>query len=326
MTTTLVNTFGLNISSKQVVELTNEQQLQQIDAKQNYFIVGGGSNLLFVNSPQEIILLPRFRGIYEKKRTPSHSYIKVGSGEEWDDVVTQTLAMKAYGMENLSAIPGTAGGATVQNIGAYGRELSEFIEEVEGFDICNASPKTWTNEECNYAYRNSLFKQQPNKYLITRITLKLPTTPQANTLYKGLAETLQSNDIETPSPQDVREAVIALRQSKLPQPSQLGSAGSFFKNPILPTKQYERLKQTYPSLTSFPDKEGVKIPAAWLIEQCGWKGYRKGDAGVYSRQALVLVNHGKATGREIWDLAQEIIRSVQEKFDITLSPEVIIVK
>jgi len=249
--------------------------------------------------------------------------IRAGAGVSWHGLVMWSLQEGLSGLENLALIPGTAGASPIQNIGAYGAQVGEFIQTVEAWDC---QEKTWVrldNEQCGFAYRDSVFKQQPDRYLITAIELKLPLLHDLRMGYAGIREELQAQGVELPSAVDVANAVIAIRRRKLPDPDVLGNAGSFFKNPVLPLEQVEVLLQHFPELPVFPaDRDDRrKVSAAWMIESCGWKGFREGDAGVAPSHALVLVNHGNATGTELLALARRISASVLEKFGVPIEPE-----
>jgi len=254
-------------------------------------------------------------------------------GEIWNDFVLFAVNHGYWGVENLSLIPGTVGAAPMQNIGAYGAELNDTLENVEAYEVENNSEskkKIFTKEDCALGYRESVFKNKlKGKYFISAVTFKLSKKPKINTSYKILANYLEENKIEVRSPKDISEAVASIRRSKLPDPKILGNAGSFFKNVFAEKNKLEELLKTYPGMPSFEEDEMIKIPAGWLIEQCGprqgeasWKGYRIGNVGVHEKQALVLVNYGEATGLEVLDLAKKIIASVKDKFDLELTPEV----
>jgi len=252
--------------------------------------------------------------------------VEVGAGENWHQLVMHSVEKGWGGIENLSLIPGSVGAAPIQNIGAYGVELDQVFVSLEAMAIETGETKTFNKKECQFAYRDSIFKNSlKGKYVITSVTLRLQKNPVINTSYSALAEKLKEEGVENPDIEDVSKAVIGVRQSKLPDPAEIGNTGSFFKNPIISQKQYTKLKQQYPDIPHYPAGDEVKIPAAWLIDQCGWKGKRFGDAGVHKMQALVIVNYGMATGKEIWHLAQRIRNSVKEKFGVSLTSEVNVV-
>ncbi|HZI23834.1 MAG TPA: UDP-N-acetylmuramate dehydrogenase [Chryseolinea sp.] len=251
--------------------------------------------------------------------------MKVGAGENWHQFVLYCVERNWGGVENLSLIPGTVGAAPIQNIGAYGVEIKNIITSVEAMEIDSGEIKTFSNSECNFGYRDSIFKQnEKNKYLISSITLILTRrNHHFNTSYGAIEETLKQQGISHPTVKSISDAVIQIRRSKLPDPQVVGNAGSFFKNPTIDNKLYEFIKKDYPSFPSYPSANGlVKIPAGWLIEQCGWKGKTFDQIGVHKNQALVLVNYGGGEGKRIWQLALDIKASVQQKFNITLQPEV----
>jgi UDP-N-acetylmuramate dehydrogenase len=241
----------------------------------------------------------------------------------WHDFVLWTLSRGLCGLENLALIPGTVGAAPIQNIGAYGVEVRERIHAVEAFDRSNGAMARLDNAACNFAYRDSLFKRDPERYVVTAVEFALPRTPSLRVDYAGLGEELAAMGVSDPTPSQVADAVIRIRRRKLPDPAVLGNAGSFFKNPIVPVAQAEALQAEHPSLPVFrgSSEDTRKLSAAWLIDQCGWKGHREGDAGVAPSHALVLVNHGNATGAQLLDLARRIAGSVRERFGVAIEPE-----
>jgi UDP-N-acetylmuramate dehydrogenase len=253
--------------------------------------------------------------------------VRAGAGESWHELVEYALRQQLSGIENLSLIPGTVGAAPLQNIGAYGAELQDTFDHLEALETKTGHLRTFTRLECGFGYRESVFKGLlKNQYIVTSVVLRLHRQTQLNVSYGAIRTTLEDMGIEgDPTPADVSEAVMRIRRSKLPDPAEIGNAGSFFKNPELSQRKYDELKAGYPELPGYPVPGGVKVPAAWLIEQCGWKGQRRGAHGVHDRQALVLVNHGGAQGGDIQALAYEIIASVREKFGIELHPEVNII-
>jgi UDP-N-acetylmuramate dehydrogenase len=247
-------------------------------------------------------------------------------GELWHNLVMFTVDRGYWGIENLSLIPGTVGASPIQNIGAYGAELKDTLFNVEAFEIETGLKKVFSKEECRLGYRDSVFKNElKNKYFISAITLQLSKKEKKNVEYKILKEYLEINKIEINNPKNISDAVASIRQSKLPDPRIMGNAGSFFKNVFIDKDKLKKLQDEYEKIPYFEEDEVIKIPAGWLIEQCGWKGKRLGNVGVHEKQALVLVNYGGATGSEIIELANEIIKSVEEKFNLKISPEVNIV-
>lgn len=321
------NTFRLPVKTRWFMEYETEEELGRI-LRDEYFQeclslhIGSGSNLLFVNDFNGIIVHSQIRGITVTEETDEEVVLRVGAAEKWDDVVLYAVRHGYGGIENLSYIPGETGAAAVQNIGAYGMEIKEVIEKVETYNRLTFEPRIFTRDECRYGYRTSYFKNEHNDpHIVTFVQLRLTKNPQNFRLDYGLLkEELENSNLTLAR---VREAVIAIRKRKLPEPEELGNAGSFFVNPTIPTEQFERLKQSYPELVSYPVSEGrAKISAAWLIEQCGFKGKRHGAVGVYDKQALVLVNLGGATGDEIALVAESIRMAVKERFEIELTPEV----
>lgn len=309
------------------MEYTNEEELERI-IRDEYFQeclslhIGSGSNLLFINDFNGIILHSQIKGISVAEETDDSVLLRVGAAEKWDDVVAYAVSKGWGGIENLSGIPGEAGAAAVQNIGAYGTEIKEVIETVEAYNRLSFEKRVLTNAECLYGYRDSFFKNEHNDpHIVTYINIRLDKKPRFSLHYGHLREELaQYPEITL---QAVREAVLSIRRRKLPDPDELGNAGSFFVNPVIPAAQYEALKRQYPDMPSYPAGEGrVKVPAGWLIEQCGFKGKSHGAVGVYEKQALVLVNLGGALGHEIALVAESIRTAVRERFGIEILPEV----
>ncbi len=290
-------------------------------------ILGGGSNILFVSDFDGIVVLNGIKGIQTISEDNNEITLKIGAGENWHQLVLGCVEKGYGGIENLSLIPGTVGAAPIQNIGAYGVELVDVFECLEAYDIEHKELKTFTRKECAFGYRDSIFKKQlKGKVVITSVTLRLSKKPELNFSYSSLSERLREKEITEPTIKDISDTVIEVRQSKLPDPDEIGNTGSFFKNPVISVYQFDELKSSHPELPGYPVSERqVKVPAGWLIEQAGWKGKREGDAGVHSKQALVLVNHGNASGEEIWKLAKRIERDVLEKYGIKLISEVNIV-
>lgn len=320
------NTFHLPVKSRWFMEYGNEEELERV-LKDEYFQeclslhIGGGSNLLFLNDYNGIILHSAIKGITVTRETDEHVFVRVGAAEQWDDVVACAVSKGWGGIENLSLIPGEAGAAAIQNIGAYGAEIKDVIYNVETYHQFTFEKRIFTNEACLYGYRSSFFKNEQNApHIVTHITLCLDKHPKFSVNYKGLSEELAGSELTLAA---VREAVIAIRRRKLPDPEELGNAGSFFMNPIIPAEQFNELKAQYPEMPSYPAGEGkVKVPAGWLIEQCGFKGKSHGPVGVYEKQALVLVNLGDARGDEIAMVAESIRAAVKDRFGIEIMPEV----
>ncbi|ALJ28473.1 UDP-N-acetylenolpyruvoylglucosamine reductase [Stenotrophomonas acidaminiphila] len=286
-------------------------------------VLGSGSNVLLAADPEGTVLCFDNREITILEHRADHAVVHAGAGVVWHELVMWSLAEGLSGLENLALIPGTVGAAPIQNIGAYGAQVGEFIHLVEAWDTLHAQWVQLDQEACRFGYRDSLFKHEPDRYLITAVQLRLPLLHELRLDYAGIREELQAMGVELPVAADVANAVIAIRRRKLPDPDVLGNAGSFFKNPMLPREQAELLSRQHPALPVFPgDDEGNrKLSAAWMIQACGWKGRREGDAGVSPDHALVLVNHGNASGAELLAFARRISASVLETFGVPIEPE-----
>lgn len=325
---TKLNTFGMAVKASTYVEVTSLDDINQLVStgafQEDFFILGGGSNILFVDDFKGKVIRNCLKGIKVLSEDDEYVHIQIGAGENWHQTVLYCVSNKWGGIENLSLIPGCVGAAPIQNIGAYGVEIKDVLERVHFVDINSGDKKSLENKQCQFGYRNSIFKQTlKNKVIITSVELILTKNHTLSLDYGAIKDELTARGIAKPEISDVSDAVIAIRQSKLPDPAELGNSGSFFKNPIIELKQYNSIKDQYPNLRSYPVNEGfVKIAAGWLIEQCGWKGKRVGNTGSHKKQALVLVNYGGARGAEIVSLSKEIIQSVQDTFSITLEPEV----
>jgi UDP-N-acetylmuramate dehydrogenase len=288
-------------------------------------VLGEGSNVLFTGDFDGTVLVMATRGV-QVESDGDTARIAVAAGERWDDFVRWTLGQGYAGMENLILIPGTVGAAPIQNIGAYGCEVAEFVESVEAWDTREHRVVTVDHATCAFAYRDSLFKREPGRYIVTAVRFVLPRQRALRTDYAGIAEELQRMGVDKPAPFHVAEAVVHLRTKKLPDPAVIGNAGSFFKNPVVDRALAESLARAHSGLVAWPAGEGhCKISAAWLIEQAGFKGLREGDAGISNRHALVLVNHGKASGKQLWALAQKVMQGVHEKFGVQLEPEPLVI-
>ncbi|MCF8372536.1 MAG: UDP-N-acetylmuramate dehydrogenase [Bacteroidales bacterium] len=322
-----LNTFGIDAFVKQYFSFSEEHELLDFlhTLKKNpqpFFILGGGSNVLFTKDFEGTIIHPQNKGISIVEENEENVLVQVRAGEEWDDFVAWAVDHSYYGVENLSLIPGNVGASPIQNIGAYGVEVCQVIEKVKAIDIGTGNEKWFAKNDCNFGYRSSIFKTElRGKFIITEVFFRLQKQGQLNFSYGTIKDELaQFPDINL---KNLRQAVINIRQSKLPDPAVLGNAGSFFKNPVVPAKKAGSLLKTYPNMPNYPaESERVKLAAGWLIEQCGWKGKRIGNAGVHEKQALVLVNHGNATGAEIADFSNKIKVSVEEEFRIILETEV----
>jgi UDP-N-acetylmuramate dehydrogenase len=322
-----LHTFGMNVYARDYVAVKSVADLQaRLPLAPPFLILGGGSNVLFTRDFEGTIVHNQIKGIAASHEAEDAVYIAVGGGERWHDLVLWCLAQGYGGLENLSLIPGSVGAAPIQNIGAYGVELKDVFWRLEAVELATGAVHVLEWHDCAFGYRDSSFKQQhKGRYFISQVTLRLPKKAPLNSSYGAIQQQLEKNKA-TPSPDSISQAVIQIRQQKLPDPQQIGNAGSFFKNPIIPAATAKLLKIAYPDMPQYPAGEGqVKLAAGWLIDQLGWKGYRKGDAGVHAQQALVLVNYGSATGAELWALAQDIQASVQARFGIVLEPEVNIV-
>ena len=320
-----LNTFHLPAKARWFMEYENETELKTIlseacSHKQSILPIGQGSNMLFVNDFNGIVLHSSIKGITTIAETETTVLIRIGASEIWDDVVAYTIDKGWGGIENLSLIPGETGAAAVQNIGAYGVEIKDVIETVESISTLNFEKRIFSNDDCGYAYRNSIFKEIPT-YIVTYVTLRLQKQPEFHLEYGNLKEILNADEPVTL--QKVRETVIAIRRKKLPDPNESGNAGSFFMNPVITSEKLAQLIKDYPAIPHYPDENGnVKLSTGWLIEQCGLKGKRFGQVGVYEHQALVIVNYGGATGSEIARLADHIREIVYERFNVQLVPEV----
>ncbi len=294
---------------------------------EKHLILGGGSNVLLTGDFEGLVIKIDLKGIETIWEDDSNIVLKVGAGEPWHSFVMFCVTNNYGGVENLSLIPGTMGAAPMQNIGAYGVEVKDLIKTVEAIDVNSGDVRIFNNRECEFGYRESVFKHMlKGKYFISSVTLTLTKKNHVlNTSYGAIQQTLDQHSI-TASIKSVSDAVISIRQQKLPDPKVIGNAGSFFKNPTIENSQYELLKKSYPEIPGyFTDDQHVKVPAGWLIEQCGWKGKTFDNIGVHPHQALVLVNYGNGTGEKIWKLAQDILASVKKKFAIDLQPEVNII-
>lgn len=288
-------------------------------------VLGEGSNMLFTGDVDATVLAMATRGV-QVEQDGEVAHIAVAAGERWDDFVRWTLGQGFAGLENLILIPGTVGAAPIQNIGAYGTEVAEFIESVEAWDTKEQRVAVLDRTACAFAYRDSVFKHQPGRYIVTAVRFALPRSRELRLDYAGIREELARMGIAKPAPFHVAEAVVHLRTKKLPDPAVIGNAGSFFKNPIVDASLGEALKREHPELVSWVGSDGRwKLSAAWLIETSGYKGMREGDAGISNRHSLVLVNHGRATGAELWAFAQKVIEGVRAKFGVQLEPEPVVV-
>jgi len=324
------NTFGIDVKAAYLCKIHRIEELQELIQSSLYqstkhYILGGGSNILFTQNYDGLIIKVELKGIEILSETDAEVIINAKSGESWHGLVMHAVQNGWGGIENLSLIPGTVGAAPMQNIGAYGVEIKNVVENVEAIDLVTGSLRVFTNAECRFGYRESVFKRDlKEKYFISSVTLRLTKKNlELNTSYGAIHDTLREQQVHEVTIQTISNAVIQIRQSKLPDPKVVGNAGSFFKNPTITIEHYESLKKTHPSIPGYQtDNQYVKVPAGWLIEQCGWKGKKINQVGVHSKQALVLVNYGEGKGIEILKLADEIRHSVDQKFKIKLTPEV----
>ena len=320
------NTFGIDVTAHQFIEINSLSELKElINTTKDFFVLGGGSNLLLTKDIEKLVVHLNLKGRKILKETDKDILIEAAAGENWHTFVLWCISQNYGGVENLSLIPGNVGTAPIQNIGAYGVEQKDTMYDLKALEIATNQIKTFKNEDCNFGYRNSVFKNDlKGKYIITSVTFKLTKkNHHLNTSYGAIQSELEKNEITNPTIKDVSSAVIAIRQSKLPDPKEIGNSGSFFKNPVISTSDFELLLSKHPEAPHYKisDKE-VKVPAGWLVEQCGFKGKRYGDAGIHKKQALVLVNYGNATGKEIFELSKRIQKTVFEKFGIALEAEV----
>lgn len=321
------NTFGLDAKADHYAAAGSVSELQALlrSGIQPVRILGGGSNVLLTGDLPGLTIRNTMRGIEIVRRFKNKVWVKAGAGENWHDLVLWTLFKNLGGLENLSLIPGTVGASPVQNIGAYGVELKDVFVSLEAVELAGGAIRKFNKKDCRFGYRDSVFKGAlKGRYCITSVTFSLTTHHHRLHLdYGDIRRQLETLGIQSPGIADISKAVIAIRSSKLPDPAKIGNSGSFFKNPELDAAVLERIRQTHPNVPHFPLPDGrVKIPAGWLIEQCGWKGKRVGNTGSYEKQALVLVNHGGATGAEVKALAFAIIESVKQQFQVHLEPEV----
>ena len=325
------NSFGIAASSRFLWEVESEAALvaalQTVTARNlPVMVLGGGSNIVFSQNYTGLIICPNLHGIRSQPLTNNSVLVEAAAGENWHDFVQYCLAQGWYGLENLSLIPGHVGAAPIQNIGAYGVEIKDYFHSLRAICRITGAVREFILAECQFGYRDSIFKHElKDRYIITQVRFALSRVPTVKVQYGDISAKLTQQGITHPRPQDLANAIIAIRQSKLPDPAQIGNTGSFFKNPVVSAAQYQQLKHDYPQIVAYPQAQGVKLAAGWLIEQAGWKGKSLGRAGVYEKQALVLVNRGGVVGAEVIALAQAIQQDVQHKFGVMLEIEVNIV-
>ncbi|NIJ45197.1 UDP-N-acetylmuramate dehydrogenase [Wenyingzhuangia heitensis] len=318
------NTFGINAKAKKFISVKKLSELKQVLQDNNdYFLLGGGSNMLLTKDIDTTVVHVNLQGIIVNNQKENYVEVTAMAGENWHEFVLWCIDQNFGGIENLSLIPGNVGTCPIQNIGAYGFEVKDTIVSVEVLNTKTLKTETFTNSECEFGYRNSIFKNTAKgQYVITSVTFKLTTKNHlTNTSYGAIQEELKN--ISTPTIKDISNAIIAIRNSKLPNPKEIGNSGSFFKNPVISTSIFSEIQKKHPEIPSYPVSETtIKIPAGWLIEKAGFKGKRFGKAGVHSKQALVLVNYGNATGKEIYEIAKKIQRKIKSEFEIPLEIEV----
>lgn len=324
------NTFGIDAYARFFVEINHEDDLVALFSdpqwkKMPYLVIGGGSNLLFTENFDGLIIRMNIRGI-EHRINHEQVMVEAGAGEVWHDLVKYCVNRGFCGIENLSLIPGSVGASPIQNIGAYGIEIKDVFHSCTAFEIESLQFKTFYHPDCEFGYRESVFKGRlKGKYILTSVKYELSLNQQLKLDYGAIQEELNNRGISHPTIKDVSAVVSAIRVAKLPDPSTIGNAGSFFKNPVISTAEFLKIKQNYPEIVHFVVPDGIKLAAGWLIEQCGWKGRVVGHTGTWKNQALVLVNHGNATGNEIFELSEQIIQSVKSKFGVELEREVNII-
>lgn len=323
-----LNTFGIEVKASEFIAAHNDTELIEIlnfanNNNKKIKVIGGGSNILLTKEVECLIILNRLKGINIVAETADHADVQFKSGENWHQCVLFCIEKNLGGIENLSLIPGSIGAAPIQNIGAYGVELKDVFVQLEAVHTQTLQSRVFNLHDCAFGYRDSVFKHAAHQhYFITSVTLRLQKKPVFNIEYGDIKKVLQEDYQNEITLKNISDAVIKIRTSKLPDPKVIGNAGSFFKNPVVEIELAATLKLSYPHMPSFDTETGVKIPAAWLIEQCNWKGHVAGNYGVHSKQPLVLVNYGGAKGSDILQLSDSIITSVQQRFNITLEREV----
>ncbi len=322
------NTFGVEANARFFVEINHEDELTELFLDPKWLqlprlVLGGGSNMLFTQDFKGLVIRMNIRGI-EHRINHEEVYVEAGAGESWKELVDYCVSHNFAGMENLTLIPGSVGASPVQNIGAYGVELKDVFESCQAFEIATQQKKTFIKEACGFGYRESIFKGElKNQFIITSVKFKLSLQPKVNTKYGAIEDELHKQEILNPTIGAISKVVAHIRVSKLPDPSTIGNAGSFFQNPVISFGEFEEIKNKFPEIVHYPAGDNkIKLAAGWLIEQCGWKGKIVGETGTWKNQALVLVNHGCASGSEIYALSSQIIDSVYNKFGVKLHREV----
>ena len=331
-----LNTFAINVAAKYFAEFNSVDELSELVelkrlATANFqlptFLLGGGSNILFTKNFDGLVLKNNIRGIKTVHEDAHHVHVQVGAGENWHGFVQHCIKNNWAGVENLSLIPGNVGASPMQNIGAYGAEIKNVFHSLEALNLEEKKLVNFSLNDCEFGYRDSVFKKRyKNEFAITHVTYRLDKVPTFNTSYGAIEQELQKMGVKQLSIKAISDAVIKIRQSKLPDPAVIGNAGSFFKNPHVPVEEFNKLKERFPKIVGYVQDNGdYKLAAGWMIEYCGWKGFRRGDAGCHAWQSLVLVNYGNASGKEIFDLSEEILQSVKERFGVLLEREVNII-
>lgn len=322
------NTFGIPVNARYFAEIVNERDLVQLlnsslVREQKLLVLGGGSNILFTEDFNGLVIKVSIPGI-KSNENGNNVIVTSGAGVVWNDLVHYCVQRGFGGIENLSLIPGTVGASPIQNIGAYGVELKDVFESCVAYEIATGSAKVFTYKDCQFGYRDSIFKNElKNQYIITSVSLRLNKIPDVNIQYGAIKDELANRNISSPTISDVSAVVSDIRVSKLPDPSTIGNAGSFFKNPIIDQDQFDPILKQFPEIVHYPAPDGrVKLAAGWLIEQCGFKGIISGETGTWRNQALVLVNHGHATGQEVYSFSEQIVVAVDAKFHVKLEREV----
>ncbi|HLR37578.1 MAG TPA: UDP-N-acetylmuramate dehydrogenase [Chitinophagaceae bacterium] len=321
-----LNTFGIDVKAEHFAPFSSADDLEVLLAEDCFarpsLVLGGGSNILLTQTVSSV-LKNEVKGIEVVEEDEEYFRVKVGAGENWHQFVLYCIDKGWAGIENLSLIPGNVGASPMQNIGAYGVEIKDVFHSLEAFHIQDKEVVTFYKKDCHFGYRESVFKKKhKDQFVILNVTFRLNKKPHFNTSYGAIQQELEKMGIKKMSIRAISDAVINIRSSKLPNPKEVGSAGSFFKNPIIEKEKLEELKKKHPNIRYFPFMDNFKLAAGWLIEQCGWKGYRRGDLGVYPRQSLVLVNYGEVDGKSVYQLSEEIKQSVFERFDVNLEREV----
>ncbi|MFV0248798.1 MAG: UDP-N-acetylmuramate dehydrogenase [Tenacibaculum sp.] len=320
------NTFGVDAKAKRFISVSTLLEIQQLlKREKDLLIIGSGSNILLTKDIEKIVVHINLKGIFIDSENQNFIFLTVNAGENWHEFVLWCVSKNYGGVENLSLIPGSVGACPIQNIGAYGAEVKNVITQVNTIEIKTGKSVSFLNKECEFSYRNSIFKNwAKGKYIITSVGFKLTKNKhKINTSYGAIDKELKSKNIYNPTLKDISNIVISIRQLKLPNPKKIGNSGSFFKNPVILPEHFNKLLKKYPSMPHYlVSKNEIKIPAAWLIEQCGFKGKKFGSFGIHDKQALVIVNYGKATGKDIYNLAQLILKNVKQKFSIHLEIEV----